>query len=563
LGISIYREANQYYRLHQLKPISHQAGVEPMRIQALAQSDPGSLWIGTSDGLYTYELQSGQTQKVSIPNTAPGVTTMLVADGKLWVGAHDRLSSIDLHTHHVIQQVILEQGIIFIRQDVHDYLWVGMWLDGLFQLDTNGKVLRHYLSNTDGLPGIAANNLVSALPDGNRLWIGYNAGLGFSGFEPATDTWKHFHPDDGNAVNNNLSNAGTVTVITKGYQDHLWIGTHGGGIFYVNPTTKTYAHLSQASGLNSNYINSILADQVGHYWIATADGMNVLDSSTHTIQSLDMNFAFRDNDFRQNGLNGLNGNLYFFFNDHVIEIDPRLYRARDEPLHMVISNFSIFENERQLPGANKAIVLSHNENFFSFGFSVIKTDPLQKIQYAYRIDGFDQDWINTDRPFANYTNVPHGHYTFQVKAMHTTGQWSEPLITLPLNIHPPFWKTWWFMVLVVLSVTAAVYGLYHYRIKQLKKMMAVRAKISRDLHDEVGSVLSSIHVYSSVAKKAMEKNTQVTKDALQVIHDNSRQVMENMSDIVWAINSADEGGLSLEKKIKNYGFELLTPQNIV
>ena len=137
------------------------------------------------------------------------------------------------------------------------------------------------------------------------------------------------------------------------------------------------------------------------------------------------------------------------------------------------------------------------------------------------------------------------------------------MITLPLIIHPPFWRTWWFIVLVVLSVTAAVYGLYLYRIQQLKKMMAVRAKISRDLHDEVGSVLSSIHVYSSVAKKAMEKNTQVTRDALQVIHDNSRQVMENMSDIVWAINSTDEGGLSLEKKIKNYGFELLTPQNIV
>jgi signal transduction histidine kinase len=97
----------------------------------------------------------------------------------------------------------------------------------------------------------------------------------------------------------------------------------------------------------------------------------------------------------------------------------------------------------------------------------------------------------------------------------------------------------------------------------MKKLMAVRARISRDLHDEVGSALSSIHVYSTVAARTLEKNPEASKDALQVINNNSRQVLENMSDIVWAINTGQQSEISLEKKLKNYGFELLTPLGIV
>ena len=92
--------------------------------------------------------------------------------------------------------------------------------------------------------------------------------------------------------------------------------------------------------------------------------------------------------------------------------------------------------------------------------------------------------------------------------------------------------------------------------------MAVRARISQDLHDEVGATLSSIHVYSSVASKAMEKDAQKAKEALTHINQNTRQVMENMSDIVWAINTGQVGETALEIKLKNYGYELLTPLNI-
>jgi signal transduction histidine kinase len=111
-------------------------------------------------------------------------------------------------------------------------------------------------------------------------------------------------------------------------------------------------------------------------------------------------------------------------------------------------------------------------------------------------------------------------------------------------------------------ITAGLYIFYHYRIDQLKKILAIRTKISQDLHDEVGATLSSIHIYSSVAAKAMNKDADETKNALYQINVNTRQVMENMSDIVWAISTDNGNETTLTAKLKNYGYDLLTPLNI-
>ena len=90
----------------------------------------------------------------------------------------------------------------------------------------------------------------------------------------------------------------------------------------------------------------------------------------------------------------------------------------------------------------------------------------------------------------------------------------------------------------------------------------MRTKISQDLHDEVGATLSSIHVYSSVASRSIYNNPEKSMEAMQQINKNTRQVMENMDDIVWAIKTGQPGESTLEVKLKNYGYELLTPLNI-
>ena len=324
-----------------------------------------------------------------------------------------------------------------------------------------------------------------------------------------------------------------------------------------------YINFDQSQGLNSNYINSILPDNTGSLWVSTADGINYLDSQTKTVRSLDIGLVFSENDFVANGIEGLNGKLYFFCKNEFAEIDPSSFRPANQIPQLVFSNFKIFDKDVALPVDNGRINLTHRQNFFSFEFSSIKTHPFKKISYAYQLKGFDKDWNITDHQnSASYTNVPHGHYVFMVKAKNDDGEWTDALGQIPIHIRPPFWKTWWFIFLSAAVIITAIYGFYRYRIQQVKKIYSVRAKISQDLHDDIGASLSSIHFNSSIAEQQVKNNPDKAKELLRQINRNTRQVIEDVSDIVWANHSDKKEKYSLAGRIKNYGYDLLSQKNI-
>jgi signal transduction histidine kinase len=230
---------------------------------------------------------------------------------------------------------------------------------------------------------------------------------------------------------------------------------------------------------------------------------------------------------------------------------------------LVISSFKVFGNELPFTADQPDIQLSYAQNFFSFEFSALKKYPDTGLRYGYKLNGFDPEWIDAGtKNFAGYTNVPAGHYQFQVRTKNETGPWSPVLLTIPIAITPPFWRTWWFFSAAFLTIALLLYAIYRYRVAQIKKIFTLRSKISQDLHDEVGSALSSIHLFSTVASRSLEANPVVVKNALNNIHQNSRNVMEKMSDMIWAIHTGKAGENTLEQRLKNYGYELLSPLDI-
>ncbi|HUR30970.1 MAG TPA: triple tyrosine motif-containing protein, partial [Saprospiraceae bacterium] len=557
-GISIYNETNQYYKLHQLFT-PDESSKEPLKIKALAQTISSNIWIGTNQGLFNYDLISGNAKKIELNLPVAAITTLCAVDNKLWIGVADQLSCYNTKSGIIEKNLQLKQGIFFIKKGNDDDLWIGLWIHGLYHLDLKTGSLRWFSKNDDNSASLKSNNLITAFLEDESIWIGYNGGFGFSKYSIPNDSWQHYHPQEKDLSN---SNAGTITVITKDDVNNLWLGTHGGGIFRFDSKTGTYENFEQLHGLNSNYINSIIPDSNGYLWISTADGMNYMNIEKKTIRALDMGLGFSDNDFAANGINGVNGKLYFFFNNEFVEVDPSAYSPDYNFPKIVVSNFKIFDEEATIPQNKDGIHLSYRENFFSFEFSTVKTQPAKEVMYAYLLEGFDKDWnIKSNHPYASYTNVPHGKYRFKVKATNDQGQWSDELLNLPIFIKPPFWQTWWFIFLTAILLVSAIYMFYHFRIQQMKKIFAVRTKISRDLHDDIGASLSSIHFYSSIAEDEVSKNPVRAQDFLKQINHNSRQIIEDISDIVWA-NTDKKEKASLAGRIKNYGYDLLSQKNI-
>ncbi|HEY3386772.1 MAG TPA: two-component regulator propeller domain-containing protein [Saprospiraceae bacterium] len=559
-GLTIYSHDNQYYKLHQVITDDNDPVQEPLKINAIAQTEPDHLWIATNHGLLKYNLILGDYIRVPLQAPTQNITTICADRNVVWIGVYDQLLCLDATTSTIIRKVQLNPGIYFIRKGSEHDLWVGFWTGGLCRMNKETSETKYFKRVKTSADSIKSNNLITGLLDGDSFWVGYNAGNGFSKYSLASNTFTHFHPQKNDLSN---SNAGTVTVITKDHGKHLWLGTHGSGIFQFNPTTDTYISYQQQDGLNSNYINSIVVDQEENLWISTADGMDYLDPEKQSIRRLDMDLIFPDNDFVANGVHGLNDKLYFFCKNEFVEIDPLLYNTDVKEPQLVLSQFKIFDKEEPVLAWQEEIRLSHRQNFFSFVFSSIKTHPSRKVSFAYKLDGFDKDWIQAGQEqMASYTNVPEGSYHFRVKATNNEGLWSSKELSLPIVITPPFWRTWWFITLCVLVVVSAAWMLYQYRIHQLRRIFSIRSKISQDLHDDVGASLSSIHIYSSIAEKEIDKNPSKAKEVVHQINQNSKQVMESMSDIVWAMNAGTKNGASLAGRIKNYGYELLAQKNI-
>jgi len=200
--------------------------------------------------------------------------------------------------------------------------------------------------------------------------------------------------------------------------------------------------------------------------------------------------------------------------------------------------------------------LAYNENNLVFNFSATSLRSEDKVLYSYQlIKGDDSSaWSKPQKIHSiSFVSLAPGAYVLNVKAVTHDNVWSKVPAEYSFIILPPWWATWWFRLLVATVAVAAVLGLYKLRLNEVRKIMAIRLKISRDLHDEVGSTLSGIGLLSEVAMQQLNNNKAAeAKNSIYKININSDEMLEKMSDIVWAINPGNDSFEKMINRLKSY-----------
>ncbi|MEJ7736714.1 MAG: triple tyrosine motif-containing protein [Chitinophagaceae bacterium] len=209
------------------------------------------------------------------------------------------------------------------------------------------------------------------------------------------------------------------------------------------------------------------------------------------------------------------------------------------------------------------IRLSSRDNSFSFDYVSSNID-VRSVRYAYKLEEFDKEWIDAgDRTYVNYTNIPGGTYRFKVKCTVDGSNWIEIKDPITIYIDRPFHETGWFTVLIAITILMAT-GLvinYAYRI-QLQRILTtqkIRNDIASDLHDDIGSSLSSIMLMSELAKNQPQ-------DAIRYfnqISTNAQQVIENMNDIVWAVNPNNDSMMDIIARMQHFASGILEKKNMI
>ena len=395
--------------------------------------------------------------------------------------------------------------------------------------------------------------------DGN-IWIG-TQNRGLCRLDPLTGKFIYFLHD--------RKNPGTIpdNGIYDLYEDenhHLWIATEN-GLAEMDLRDFTIKNYSTNDGLCNNDIFSITPDLQGHLWLATNNGLSKFDPSTPFFKNYFIHDGLPTNSISGSVCCTTDGTLYFGSSGMISFCEPENMKMNKRIPPVVITNFKIFDQQAPVMRNGdmlQPVRLSYKENMITFDFAALNFTNSILNQYAYKLEGFNADWIRCgNKQSATFTNLDGGTYTFRVKAANNDGVWNEQGTHVLLVVNPPFWETWWFYLLCASFVAAVLYIIYRFRINQILKLQQIRMRISRDLHDDIGSTLSSINMISSMANKS-EAAGKKSSELFQTISFASRQAMELMNDIVWSINPKNDRMEMIIIRMRQYASEILEAAHI-
>ena len=598
-----------------LDPLQQRIDYSPMGypVYTIYQDISGELWLGGDFGLVLNNRMTGAKHRyVHDPRNPLSISNTIVVSiykdrqDKLWIGTYDGLDRFDktkgTFVHYLLHadddSTLLPHVIEYIYEDRSGNFWIGTYHGGLHLMNRQTGTFRYYRNNPRDSNSLSTNHIKRIYEDrSGNLWVGtYDGGL--NRFNPETGTVQRFLY--GNSVNCLFENSEGI----------LWVGTSN-GLYRSNADMKGFSRyidpdMEMAGPI---VITGILEDNKKDLWINTSIGIVKLNRLRNEIVIYGQNHGVNTRFNEQAGagtFKGENEELFFGDGNGYYSFFPELLAGNTEPPQIVINEFRLADqlitnfgksSPLKKPLARTTeIRLKHNQNDFSFNFAGIHYNSPKENRHLFMLEGLEEKWHKAgEEKTAYYYHVPPGNYTFRVKVANSNGVWAEKNIAVIIDL--PWWRTWWAYIMYGSGLVIIIWMFAWYRSRWLKAenflleekvnkrtneleqsleeryrlskkvesqqaLLNERLRISRELHDDIGSTLGSISIYSEVAKKRSGKNEN-TIEVLSKIGFASRELIDKMSDIVWSLNPGNENFEQLQNRMLAFAAMILTPRNIL
>ncbi len=480
-----------------------------------------------------------------------------------------------------------ERGCFPLYVDRYDNLWYGN-NHSFCKYDAATGVISSYNYPVRNMVLSPYKFLEIIYEDGDEFWLGTVNGL--LNWNRKTLKWKHYSRNSG--ADKSLSADVVFTVCNDAkYPNHfLWVGTNGGGLNCLNKKTGIVRKYSLKEGLPNTVVYGVLSDQLGRLWMSSNKGLscftpkyevtnNVISVSGGTFKNYEENDGLQSNEFNRyayskgkdgtlffGGINGLN---YFHpsdikVNNYIPEVLITDFRLSNTPIVYNAFNESSDANSilHKPVFLTTEITLPFDKNMISFGFAAMDFTSVARNSFRYKLENFDNDWVDAGNiNSATYTNLDPGTYLFKVVGSNNDGVWNLKGASIQLTILPPWYMTWWFRIILALLVVASIYIIYRLRLNQALHLLKVRNSIASDLHDEIGSTLSSVYIYSEVAKKSVGDSNPEAQDMMKNISSEVAGMIDALSDIVWTVNAKNDRFENIMNRMHGTSVELCEAQN--
>jgi diguanylate cyclase (GGDEF)-like protein len=485
---------------------SAEEGFTDRNITSFAEDHLGRLWIGTfGSGINLLDRTSSKVTPVrhqdNVRSTLSDDRVMAMLedrDGDMWVGTmggglnriDPRTLKAEVFTHDPSVPTTLAAPGVMSLLEVDQQLWAGTFGGGISRFDARTRRFDNLRPGPeDGLHLSSGRVTALARDRAGHVWIGTDGG-GLNVWDQKTRRVYYYKRD---ARRLDSLSADTIYSILVDDIGNVWIGTRGGGIDRVvspadAPQNLRFANISESQGLPNNTIYGMRADGSGNLWISTNYGVARLDPKTnaiarfhrlHGLQGEEFNFGAH---YRDRG-----GRLYFGGAAGFNSFYPEVLEFNERPPRVVLTQF-LKLNSPGIAGVPEERIerlsLSHQEDVITLKFAALDFADPRANRYQYKLDGFDDNWVNADeRRAATYTNLRGGHYVFRVRASNSDGVWSTQDLALPIDVSPSPWLSPLAYLAYTLCAILLLLGVWYTQQRRIARAASQRAELEQQVSD--------------------------------------------------------------------------------
>lgn len=498
-SINKFDKQKQYFRHHQYLPYVPNT-INNNMVLSIFKDKEDNLLIGTQEGLNIFDKTTGRVSVVSpeivsqeLHNDNSIYCILQDKKNRIYVGTGQGLFKLE-ENHQLIainkEDFVLNQSyqlipigndpstVFSLLEDYQGRLWVGTQY-GLVLYSKDRKKRRFFPVQESTKNGLSHAVILSILQTKNKtIWLGTDGGGLCKIIEQNGQISFKTYQQDENQVSSISSNS--IYSLYEDSQENLWVGTSGGGLNKFNFETEQFKHYTEKDGLANNTVYSIEEDRKGLLWLSTDKGISSFNRLGERFKNFEESDGLQSNEFNRGTsyksadhelfFGGINGFNAFFPEDiHINESKPVA----------LITDFYLFNKPVKIGEKSvlkkhiselDQIVLEYKQNVISFEFAALHYAQPMKNQHQYMLENFDENWISIgNNRRANYTNLDPGEYVFKVRVSNSDDVWSEQFAQIKVIVKPPFWRTWWFILITyILLPLAIIYAAVMSRINGVK-----------------------------------------------------------------------------------------------
>jgi signal transduction histidine kinase/ligand-binding sensor domain-containing protein len=506
-------------------------------------------WDRSTDSMtnYSHKLHSAEIFDLEQDN-----------DGNIWIGEWRGIQIFNPRTNEwklvdsFIRNDTVSTKMLQLYKDRRGNMWIAPNYDGLFKYDWAKKKFIRF-------------ELGGALPEPKRVWT---TGIaedknGVMWFAGGLHTF-YITPDDKvnvfkiKADPNIKSSAAYGIAIDK--SDNIWV-TANDKLINFNRDGEILKVYTDQNGLQGTSPRWMLSDPQGYLWIGTEMALHSFNPATGHFRYYKKEDGLFSNNITEPMKIQPNGDLFIGFHNAFSYTNVYKLNHHETQVPFIFTGIQI-EDRNISPINVHSVTLDPGENTLNVDFAALDYSKPEKMQYLYWMEGTDKQWHTTTQRTLSFANLAGGNYILHLKVMGPNGIISKEELSLNVKVIPPFYKTWWFWLLVALGAGALLYTYYQMRQAQKIRLEKIRERIATDLHDDMGSTLSSIRIFSDVARSQLDGSHPQVVPILEKISNNASQLSDNMQDIIWTIKQDHDKLEDLVTRIREFGLKLCDAKDI-